>query len=116
MTHHDTSTDRDREAKSDNQCAIEAVAKALREEREEYWRDPYEPRVTLADDAYACAAIRALRRLGWSAPYDEPTEAMVEAAMAAHDDTPDNQGYYPTSGSYNAIRAALVAAAKARGK
>ncbi len=86
MTHPNTSTDRDREAVDAVSCSV-----------------------GLHDDEAADVLV-ALRRLGWSAPYDEPTEAMVEAACLACNQSPASQFLHR-----NRMRAALVAAARARG-
>ncbi len=102
MTHHDTSTDRDREA-------IDAMERVVRME------------ITYGDDGTMSAdfekgcmdkALAALRALGMSMPYDEPTEAMVAEARDELSGWNEKWFEIPVA----AIRAALVAAAKARGK
>ncbi len=100
MTHHDTSTDRDREA-------VEAVASDLAHE----WGSPY----PIEFREHAELAMKRLRSLGWSAPYDEPTEAMVEAAVAGScvGEIGDKENFGVFTRRW--MRSALVAAAKARG-
>ncbi len=103
-----TSTDRDREAIDE---LVEILFDASKHNT---------PALSL--DEAARLVMGKLRALGMSMPYDEPTEAMVEAATVEYFDT-RHLPLFATKGSFvseaadtrNRMYAALVAAAKARG-